>query len=89
MKYVLLIHQGDTPTPNHPEDWARLSQEERPIGGAWRGWVRHDEILMTSRMRFEILCQSVARSIGILPQMRPVPFFGEAVDFAASRLSHG
>ena len=29
MKYVLLIHQGDTPTPNHPEDWARLSQEEQ------------------------------------------------------------
>jgi len=26
---VLLIHQGDTPTPNHPEDWARLSQEEQ------------------------------------------------------------
>jgi hypothetical protein len=29
MKYVLLIHQGDTPTPNHPEDWARLSSEEQ------------------------------------------------------------
>jgi hypothetical protein len=29
MKYVLLIHQGDTPTPNHPEDWARLSEAEQ------------------------------------------------------------
>ena len=29
MKYVLLIHQGDTPTPNHPDEWARLSQEEQ------------------------------------------------------------
>jgi hypothetical protein len=29
MKYMLLIHQGDTPTPNSPEDWARLSEEEQ------------------------------------------------------------
>jgi len=29
MKYMLLIHQGDTPTPRDPEAWARLSQEER------------------------------------------------------------
>jgi hypothetical protein len=29
MKYVLLIHQGDTPTPNHPEDCARLSEAEQ------------------------------------------------------------
>jgi hypothetical protein len=29
MKYVLLIHQGDTPTPNHPEDWGRLSEAEQ------------------------------------------------------------
>jgi hypothetical protein len=29
MKYMLLIHQGDTPTPNSPEDWARLSAEEQ------------------------------------------------------------
>ena len=29
MKYVLLIQQGDTPTPDSPEDWARLSDEEQ------------------------------------------------------------
>jgi len=29
MKYMLLIHQGDTPTPRDPEAWATLSQEEQ------------------------------------------------------------
>jgi len=29
MKYILLIHQGDTPTPQSPEDWARLSEDEQ------------------------------------------------------------
>jgi len=29
MKYLLLIHQGDTPTPNSPEEWGRLSEEEQ------------------------------------------------------------
>ncbi len=29
MKYMLLIHQGTTPTPRSPEDWARLSPEEQ------------------------------------------------------------
>jgi hypothetical protein len=29
MKYMLLIHQGDTPTPNAPDAWARLSQDEQ------------------------------------------------------------
>jgi hypothetical protein len=29
MKYMLLIHQGDTPTPHDPEAWGRLSEEER------------------------------------------------------------
>jgi hypothetical protein len=29
MKYMLLIHQGDTPTPNDPEAWATLSEEEQ------------------------------------------------------------
>jgi len=29
MKYMLLIHQGDTPTPRDPEAWARLSQDEQ------------------------------------------------------------
>jgi hypothetical protein len=29
VKYMLLIHQGETPTPRTPEDWARLSEEEQ------------------------------------------------------------
>jgi RNA polymerase sigma factor (sigma-70 family) len=29
MKYLLLIHQGDTPTPRSPEEWARLSEDEQ------------------------------------------------------------
>jgi hypothetical protein len=29
MKYMLLIHQGDTPTPRDPEAWAALSEEEQ------------------------------------------------------------
>ena len=29
MKYMLLIHQGTTPTPRDPEAWARLSTEEQ------------------------------------------------------------
>ena len=29
MKYMLLIHQGDTPTPRDPEAWGRLSPEEQ------------------------------------------------------------
>jgi hypothetical protein len=29
VKYMLLIHQGTTPTPNDPEAWNALSEEER------------------------------------------------------------
>jgi hypothetical protein len=29
MKYMMLIHQGDTPTPRDPEAWARLSADEQ------------------------------------------------------------
>jgi len=29
MKYMLLIQQGDTPTPQDPEAWARLSEDEQ------------------------------------------------------------
>ena len=29
MKYMLLIHQGDAPTPRAPEAWNRLSEDER------------------------------------------------------------
>jgi len=29
MKYMLLIHQCDAPTPRSPEEWARLSEDEQ------------------------------------------------------------
>jgi hypothetical protein len=29
MKYVLLIQHGDTPTPDSPEEWGRLSDQEQ------------------------------------------------------------
>jgi hypothetical protein len=29
MKYILLIHQGDTPTPYDQEAWSKLSDEEQ------------------------------------------------------------
>jgi hypothetical protein len=29
MKYLLLIQQGDTPTPYSPDEWARLSADEQ------------------------------------------------------------
>jgi hypothetical protein len=29
MKYMLMIQQGDSPTPRSPEDWSRLSPEEQ------------------------------------------------------------
>src|SRR5207244_1558082 len=29
MKYMLLIHQGDAPTPRSPEEWGRLSEDEQ------------------------------------------------------------
>ncbi len=29
MKYMLLIHQGTTPTPRKPDEWAKLSEEEQ------------------------------------------------------------
>jgi hypothetical protein len=36
MKYVLLIHQGDTPTPGS-EEWERLSEDEqKAVYGAYQ-----------------------------------------------------
>ena len=29
MKYMLLIHQGDTPTPRDPEAWGKLSEDDQ------------------------------------------------------------
>ena len=38
MKYILLIHQGDTPTPYDPEAWGRLSQDEQiAVYAAYKG----------------------------------------------------
>jgi hypothetical protein len=38
MKYLLLIHQGTTPTPNDPEAWEKLSQEEQnAVYAAYKG----------------------------------------------------
>ena len=29
MKYILLIHQGDAPTPRSPDEWGRLPEDEQ------------------------------------------------------------
>ena len=29
MKYMLLIHQGNAPTPQSPDEWERLSEDEQ------------------------------------------------------------
>jgi hypothetical protein len=29
MKYILLIHQGDSPTPRDPDAWGELSEDEQ------------------------------------------------------------
>jgi hypothetical protein len=37
MKYMLLIHQGTTPTPRDPESWDKLSEDEqKAVYGAYR-----------------------------------------------------
>jgi hypothetical protein len=37
MKFMLLIHQGTTPTPNDPEAWASLSaDEQRAVYGDYK-----------------------------------------------------
>ncbi len=37
MKYMLLIHQGTTPTPQSPDEWATLSEDEQnAIAAAYR-----------------------------------------------------
>ena len=37
MKYILLIHHGDAPTPRDPEAWARLSEDEqKAITAEWQ-----------------------------------------------------
>jgi hypothetical protein len=37
MKYMLLIHQGDTPTPRDAEAWDKLSEDEKnAVYGAYK-----------------------------------------------------
>jgi hypothetical protein len=37
MKYMLLIHQGDAPTPYAADEWGRLSEDEKnAIYGAYK-----------------------------------------------------
>jgi hypothetical protein len=37
MKYMLLIHQGDTPTPYNADEWNRLSEDEqKEVYGAYQ-----------------------------------------------------
>ena len=36
MKYLVLIHQGDAPTPQTPEKWEKLSEEEQ--AGVYRDY---------------------------------------------------
>jgi hypothetical protein len=37
MKYMLLIHQGNAPTPYSPDEWARLSEDEQSaVYGAYK-----------------------------------------------------
>ena len=61
MKYLLLIHHGDTPTPNSPE-WNALSEEERNgVATAYQGinqtagvtpglWLQPPELATTVRV---------------------------------------
>jgi hypothetical protein len=42
MKYLLLIHQGDTPTPRDAEAWGRLSEDERNAVYAAYGEINQD-----------------------------------------------
>jgi hypothetical protein len=41
MKYMLLIHQGDAPTPYKADEWERLSDEEK--GAVYRDYQAINE----------------------------------------------
>ena len=63
MKYMLLIHQGDAPTPYTPDEWARLSEEEQgAVYAAYQAinetpgvspgeWMREPETATTVRVQ--------------------------------------
>src|SRR4029079_6735986 len=42
MKYLLLIHQGDTPTPRDPEAWGKLSEDEQNAAYAAYGEINNN-----------------------------------------------
>ena len=52
MKYMLLIHQGDAPTPYSPERWERLSEDEqKAIYAEWQAISETEGV--TPGMRLE------------------------------------
>ena len=63
MKYMLLIHHGDAATPNDPDAWSRLSEEEQSaIGREYQAlnetpgvepgaWMQPPETATTVRVR--------------------------------------
>ena len=52
MKYILLIHQGTTPTPDDPEAWGRLSQEQQQeVYGAYQELTQTPGVTPGERMQ--------------------------------------
>jgi hypothetical protein len=63
MKYMLLIQQGDTPTPDSPDAWGRLSEDDqKAIYGAYQSinqtpgvtpgsWLQPPEAATTVRVQ--------------------------------------
>lgn len=51
MRYMLLIHHGTAPTPNSPDDWARLSEDEqREIYAGWQAITETPGVTPGERM---------------------------------------
>jgi hypothetical protein len=55
MNYMLLIHQGDTPTPRDPEAWGRLSEDEQQAVFAAYGAI----LASTARLRAVVTSQAL------------------------------
>jgi len=63
MKFMLLIQQGSTPTPQSPDEWNRLSEDEqKAIGSAYQAinqtpgvtpglWMSAPELATTVRVQ--------------------------------------
>jgi hypothetical protein len=72
MKYLLLIHQGTSPTPQSPDEWATLSEDEQKAVYADYG------------CRFELVSPDGPRLTGE-PQQSYAELIGSAVlDLASS-----